>query len=187
MNSIKCPDCGLVNFSTAPECKRCHLSFQSETAAPEAHYGSSAYENSRYGNTSYADRQYAGSQNNYWPEGPPEEKKRVFSGAVMFLSGIFGVAMFCCIAQQVFHPLAPDTAKGVGGLIGVFGILLMVLAHIWLLIRIFEQSVGWGLASLFLPVAGYIAVGKFWEKTKRSFVGQLVCVGIVFVGLGIGF
>lgn len=27
MNSLKCPQCGLVNFATAPECKRCHLKF----------------------------------------------------------------------------------------------------------------------------------------------------------------
>lgn len=27
MNSIKCPECGLVNFASAPECKRCHLKF----------------------------------------------------------------------------------------------------------------------------------------------------------------
>jgi hypothetical protein len=68
----------------------------------------------------------------------------------------------------------------------VVGLLLLFLTHIWLLIRIFEQSVGWGLASLFIPAACYIAIGKFWEKTKRSFVGQMVCVGIFFVGIGIG-
>jgi len=27
MNSIKCPECGLVNFAEAEECKRCHLKF----------------------------------------------------------------------------------------------------------------------------------------------------------------
>jgi hypothetical protein len=46
--------------------------------------------------------------------------------------------------------------------------------------------VGWGLASLFLPIVGLVAVIQFWEKTKRSFVGQMVCAGIVFVGIGIG-
>lgn len=32
MNSIKCPQCGLVNFATAPECKRCHLKFNQPEA-----------------------------------------------------------------------------------------------------------------------------------------------------------
>lgn len=36
MSSIKCPDCGLVNFATALSCKRCQRSFEaaSEVAAP---------------------------------------------------------------------------------------------------------------------------------------------------------
>ena len=40
MNNRKCPDCGLVNFSTAPECKRCGtlLSSDAETVA-EAYAG----------------------------------------------------------------------------------------------------------------------------------------------------
>jgi hypothetical protein len=31
MNSIKCPQCGLVNWGTPPACKRCGLSFQDVT------------------------------------------------------------------------------------------------------------------------------------------------------------
>jgi hypothetical protein len=27
MNSLKCPECGLVNFASAAECKRCHIKF----------------------------------------------------------------------------------------------------------------------------------------------------------------
>jgi len=186
MNSIKCPDCGLVNFATAPECKRCHLSFQSETAAPsDAQHDSTWNGNSSYENSHHENAQYQGHQNRYWAEDPPE-KKPVFSGALIFLSSVLAIAFFVFAVQHIFHPFDPSTAKGVGGLLGIAGALLMVVTHIWLLIRIFEQSVGWGLASLFIPVASYIAIGKFWEKTKRSFVGQMVCVGIVFVGVGIG-
>jgi hypothetical protein len=32
MSSLKCPECGLVNFATAPECKRCKVSFGAEAA-----------------------------------------------------------------------------------------------------------------------------------------------------------
>ena len=168
MNSIKCPDCGLVNFATASECKRCHMSFVSEQEPDDAQYQNTEFQG-------------------YWPQDAEAEKKqRVFSGGVVFLTGILVVGISILVLQQAFHPFDADTAKGFGGILGLIGVLLMILTHIWLLIRIFEQSVGWGLASLFLPVAGYIAVGKFWEKTKRSFVGQLVCVAIVVVGIGIG-
>ena len=90
------------------------------------------------------------------------------------------------VLQQAFHPFDPETAKGLGVVIGLVGALLTVLTHIWLVIRIFEQSVGWGLASLFFPIVGLVAVAQFWDKTKRSFVGQLICMGVVFAGIGIG-
>jgi len=168
MNSIKCPECGLVNFATANECKRCRMSFAPEPEAYDAPHQDAAYQS-------------------YWPQNTePERKQRVFSGGVVVLTGILALGFAILVLQQALHPFDVDTAKGVGGVLGVVGLLLLFLTHIWLLIRIFEQSVGWGLASLFIPAACYIAIGKFWEKTKRSFVGQMVCVGIFFVGIGIG-
>lgn len=35
MNSLKCPQCGLVNFATAPECKRCHVKFHQPESVSE--------------------------------------------------------------------------------------------------------------------------------------------------------
>ena len=35
MNSLKCPQCGLVNFASASECKRCHLKFQQPESLAE--------------------------------------------------------------------------------------------------------------------------------------------------------
>jgi len=130
--------------------------------------------------------QNAGYQS-YWPQGPdPENNQRVFSGGVLVLTGILALAFAILVLQQALHPFDADTAKGVGGVLGLVGVLLLLVTHIWLLYRIFEQSIGWGLASVFLPIVGLVAVIQFWEKTKRSFVGQMVCAGIVFVGIGIG-
>jgi hypothetical protein len=169
MNSIKCPGCGLVNFATATECKRCQMYFGSHSDSSAGHDANAGYQS-------------------YWPQKPEYDEKtqKVFSGGVVFLTGILIVGIAILLLQQVLHPFDPSTAKGLGGLVGLVGVLLMVLTHIWLLIRIFEQSVGWGLASVFVPLVGLIAVAQFWEKTKRSFVGQMVCVGILFVGIGIG-
>lgn len=33
--NIKCPDCGLVNFASAAECKRCHVKFHQPEVIPE--------------------------------------------------------------------------------------------------------------------------------------------------------
>jgi hypothetical protein len=163
MNSIKCPECGLVNFATASECKRCHLSFFSEQEPSDAQYQA------------------------YWPQNSePEKQQRVFSGGVVVLTGILALGFAILIFQQALHPFDADTAKSLGGVLGLVGVLLLIVTHVWLLYRIFEQSIGWGLASVFLPIVGLVAVIQFWEKTKRSFVGQMVCVGILFVGVGIG-
>jgi Protein of unknown function (DUF2569) len=35
MNSLKCPQCGLINFASASECKRCHLRFPRPESPPE--------------------------------------------------------------------------------------------------------------------------------------------------------
>jgi hypothetical protein len=135
-----------------------------------------------------SDAQYHNAEyQTYWPQNSePEKKQAVFSGGVVLLTGILVVGIAMLVLQQAFHPFDPASAKSVGAIVGLVGGLFMVLTHIWLLIRIFEQSIGWGLASLFVPLIGLIAVAQFWEKTKRSFVGQMVCVGILFVGVGIG-
>jgi len=173
MNSIKCPDCGLVNFATASECKRCRLCF-----AP------SEPVDGQYANTEYSNSQYQ----SHWPQSAEfdEKKQKIFSGGVVFLTGILVVAFALLVIQQAFHPLDQSAAQGIAALVGLSGLGLLVLTHIWLVIRIFEQSIGWGFASIFLPICGLIAVAQFWEKTKRSFVGQMVCVGIMFAGFGIG-
>lgn len=173
MNSIKCPECGLVNFATASECKRCHLSFESEPVPSDDQYG-------------YA--QEPNVQNQYWPQDAAEHQsqKKLFSGIVVVMTGFLAVAVLGVMIQQALHPLDPETAKGFGAMVGLLGLLLAVLSHFWAIYRIFEESVGWGVASLFVPLVFLIAVAQFWHKTKRSFVGQMVCMGIVFAGVAIG-
>jgi hypothetical protein len=38
MSSLKCPQCGLTNFATAPACKRCKVPFYGDAAYAEAAY-----------------------------------------------------------------------------------------------------------------------------------------------------
>ena len=167
MNSIKCPECGLVNFATASECKRCHMSFVSEQESYDAQYDNAQY-------------------HGYCPQNQePEKTPRVFSGGVVFLTGILVLGIVILVLQQGFHAFGPELGNTLGFGLALIGIALLVVTHIWLLIRIFEQSIGWGLASLFLPIVGLVAIFQFWEKTKRSFVGQFVSVAIMCVGFGI--
>jgi hypothetical protein len=111
----------------------------------------------------------------------------LFSAGIKLLSAMLAVTTVICLAQQGFHPLSTPMAKEIAVWLALPALGLFVLAHIWLLIRIFEQNIGWGLASLFFPIASLMAVARYWEKTKRSFVGQCICMATFVVGMAIGF
>jgi hypothetical protein len=52
----------------------------------------------------------------------------------------------------------------------VLGIALSVIGGIWLLITAFQESVGWGVACLLLPIVGLIFVFLHWEEAKKPFL-----------------
>ena len=152
MNNIKCAECGLVNWATELECKRCKslLTVQDNQA----------------------DQLIA-----YAPEARP-----FFSTGLKILCGVLGLAIVMMVVSRVAGLEHTDFAMVLSVVFLLTGILLMVIAHIWLIIRIFEQSIGWGLGSLAVPLVFLIAIIKFWDNTKRSFVGQWLCFGIAVAG-----
>ncbi|MBV8858426.1 MAG: hypothetical protein JOZ02_15945 [Acidobacteria bacterium] len=152
MKNTKCSQCGLVNWADDETCKRCGWQLD-------------------------------------WQYNPPPqfdsaapEPDQLFSSSLTFLLAVLLLAIAAFLSHRVFHVIDLETAKTVAVITMLGGIGLYILAHLWLLLRIFEQSAVWGIATLFIPLAGLIAVSKFWEKTRRSFIGQLLCVGIVLVG-----
>jgi hypothetical protein len=152
MNSIKCVACGLVNWATEEKCKRCGALLAEQEQFPPEPY-------------SYA-----------------VEVRPFFSGGLKFLTGLLGLTFLALIVCRVLDVFGADASVAVSVIFMMLGVLLTFVTHIWLLVRIFEESIGWGLGSTFIPLVCLVAVIMFWEKTKRSFVGQLVCGGIVLVG-----
>ena len=145
----------MVNWSAAVECKRCGSLLTVQQKAAEAYVSD------------------------------PIESKAFFSGGMIILAALLGVAMVALILSRVFHLIQGETAD-ICAVIFIFGgALLAVLAHLWLVVRVFEQSIAWGLASLFIPFVGIVAIIKFWDKTRRSFIAQLVCLAIAYVGVHI--
>ena len=153
MSNIKCSQCGLVNWSTEAKCKRC----QSPLDAQD----------------------YSKPQNN---PSLSLESQPLFSGVVKVLTAILALGTVVLLFFRIFHPFDPDTTMGIAVIFMLVGIALACVASIWTVVRIFEQNIWWGLAALFIPFAGLFAIAMFWEKTKRSFVGQLLCLGIAFAG-----
>ena len=61
----------------------------------------------------------------------------------------------------------------------------MLIFGIQILITAFKTSIGWGLASLFIPLAVLVFVAKHWEATKTPFIRSLIAFAVALVGTGI--
>jgi hypothetical protein len=63
--------------------------------------------------------------------------------------------------------------------------LVAIVGGIWGLVVAFQESVAWGLLSMFVPCAHYVFVIKFWDRAKKPFfvqVGALLLFGAAVVG-----
>ena len=159
MESIKCQECGLVNWEEAGKisCKRCGAPLWQR-------------EESRLG--------YLSAQAQ-----AVEDDGTILSGPIKILLGILGLAVVALLVNRVFHVMDKESAAMIAVAFFFLGLGLLLVAHLWLLIRIFEQSVGWGLGFLFFPIVGLIAVVMFWDYVKRAFVAQFISIAIMLIGL----
>ncbi len=70
----------------------------------------------------------------------------------------------------------------IGIIIFVVAWLALFAASIWLVVAAFRVSVGWGLASLFIPFAGFVFPFLHWEKGGKPFIAVLCCLPPLVVG-----
>jgi hypothetical protein len=166
MNNIKCSECGLVNWATDVECKRCKslLTVQERRAQQVL---------------KPTDRM-AEQLDAFLPQEPP-----FFSTGLRLLAGLLAFTIVSVVVIRVLGLEHSTLAIGFSLILMLIGVVLLFVSQIWMLVRIFEQSIGWGLGSIFIPIVGLIAIILFWENTKRPFVGQLVCLGIMFFAMQI--
>lgn len=66
-------------------------------------------------------------------------------------------------------------------LAAVGGIGSLIFA-IQILIHAFKTSIGWGLASLFIPFVIFVYVAKNWPALKTPFLRWLVCLVVMGIG-----
>ena len=63
--------------------------------------------------------------------------------------------------------------------------LAMLVFMIQILIAAFKTSVGWGLASLLIPLAIFVYVFKHWDATKTPFIRWAISFVVMLVGTAI--
>ncbi len=119
----------------------------------------------------------------YAPEPACAAREPLFTPGLNFIAAVLVLTFAAFVSSRVLDLLDPETAKVLAAITVLCGIGLLLITQLWLMVRIFEQSMAWGVASLFVPLAQLVAVVKFWEKTRRSFIGHLLCLGIIVVGV----
>ncbi len=71
------------------------------------------------------------------------------------------------------------------------GVLVFTAGSIWLLVRAFHTSVGWGLAVLLLPIANLVYAITHWKTAKAPFLlfllGAALIVGALVASAAGGF
>ena len=73
-----------------------------------------------------------------------------------------------------------------GTIITVIGGIAMLIFGIQILIIAFKTHIGWGLASLFIPLVAFVFVFMHWQETKTPFLRWLIGLGVTIVGGVIG-
>ena len=108
MNSVKCPECGLTNWSTAPECKRCGALLATDYQAHPSQQVTGRYS---------IDKEV--------------HVEPLFTTGIKLLGAMLAVTTAIFLAQQVFQPFSAPTAKEVAVWLALPALGLYVLAHIW--------------------------------------------------------
>ncbi len=72
-----------------------------------------------------------------------------------------------------------------GTALTVVGSLVMLVFAIQILIMAFKTSIGWGLASLLIPLVIFFYVAKNWAACKTPFLRWAIGLVVMIVGFGL--
>jgi hypothetical protein len=75
----------------------------------------------------------------------------------------------------------------IGTILMVVGSIAAVIFQIQILIKAFKTSIGWGLASLFIPLVIFFYVAKNWAECKTPFLRLLLALVVCAIGGGLSF
>jgi len=130
------------------------------------------------------------SQTEWQPRPLPEEFQvrgeyhGWFTRWMLFLMGLFGFELLL-IGLSHANLLGEKIPIAMFVIFLFAGIPLFFASHIWFISRVYQESPGYALAALFMPIFSIIAVVKFPDRTKRAFVGRFICLGIVLCSMAI--
>ena len=69
-----------------------------------------------------------------------------------------------------------------GFILMMVGYLIGIIGGIWLLVVAFQQSLGWGLGCLLLPIVSIVFAIMYWDDAKVPFLTSLAGGVLIFFG-----
>jgi hypothetical protein len=69
-----------------------------------------------------------------------------------------------------------------GMILVIVGTVIYLIGGIWLIVKAFQESILWGLGSLFIPLVGLVFAIMHWAECKKPFLYALA--GFVLIILG---
>jgi hypothetical protein len=85
-------------------------------------------------------------------------------------------------AENVFKTHLPTMPKR--ALAGV-GLLIVFCASLGFLVAAFQEGLGWGLATMFIPFAAFVFLIRYWHEAKKPFFWSIVGNVLIFVAIKI--
>ncbi|TWT33595.1 hypothetical protein KOR34_34270 [Posidoniimonas corsicana] len=70
----------------------------------------------------------------------------------------------------------------IGSLLMGVGAIVAIVGGIWVLVVAFQESIVWGLLSLFIPFAALVFVIMHWNKAAKPFLINVAGAVLMFVG-----
>ena len=72
------------------------------------------------------------------------------------------------------------------GLIAFAGVIAIIAGSVWMLVRVFSESILWGLGCLFLPLVSLFFLIVHWRQAKDPFFLHLLGIGLIFGAVLLG-
>lgn len=66
--------------------------------------------------------------------------------------------------------------------LSVIGYIVMLVGFIWIVVTAFKTSIGWGLASLLIPIVALVFVAMNWAVAKKPFLIWLAGLALAIIG-----
>jgi hypothetical protein len=80
--------------------------------------------------------------------------------------------------KKTFNATFPTTERRILAYVGFF---IIVCSSLALIVAAFQEGLGWGLATMFVPFAALVFTVQYWHEAKKPFLWSLAGTLLIFL------